>query len=488
MKDIKFSESDKKVYLTIDNETQTIPIYDINKKYSFIELNKLLDIVLNEDIIIDATIYTYDKDDMENNDIEIEKANIADFDGTVNITIYQDDNTIYYSDSIIFMQGRIQHTIPNTLPLGTYKITIDFTGNKYIQSTNLQTYLKINKRLGYFTFDKKQYQGYPNDNITITGKLRDTLNNNPLVNCLVEYQFNTNKYITASDEDGNIQFNIYIPDTDITHCTDHNETYDNIDISNNNIGTPYENEYEDTTIMTEHNTNITHNINFTNNTNIKINNDLSYILIVSIDNESYYIDSTFTTIQIKKLPTLINIQQDIVNNNISIYGNVIANYSSHDENVKYGNATLRFDDIDYSQTINIQEGVHFDIDLAEINSLYNNSSLDEHIPYQITQQPTSLAIKIENEKVSIGDKIIATVTLQSTILSEYIQGGMISFVLKSNNKEVYRYSTQTDSLGHAVFYFNTSHAETYQLYASYYGLCGYQDSQSAIKTIQVEGE
>ena len=57
----------------------------------------------------------------------------------------------------------------------------------------------------------------------------------------------------------------------------------------------------------------------------------------------------------------------------------------------------------------------------------------------------------------------------------------------SQDKEVYRYATEIDHTGQAVFLFNTSKKDTYKVKAHYYGIFGYTDSESnIIENIEVK--
>lgn len=68
IEDIEFLDTDEKISVTIDNETQDIPIQKIKKFRTYIGLNKTLNTALHNDIVLDASIY-YGKD-IEDNDIE----------------------------------------------------------------------------------------------------------------------------------------------------------------------------------------------------------------------------------------------------------------------------------------------------------------------------------------------------------------------------------------------------------------------------------
>ena len=79
---------------------------------------------------------------------------------------------------------------------------------------------------------------------------------------------------------------------------------------------------------------------------------------------------------------------------------------------------------------------------------YNTSNIEEPIVYTKTlEQPTAITIDVDTDSVQAGEPIIATATVTSDISKEFVQDGMIVFILKNNDKEVYRYGTRIDSVG-----------------------------------------
>lgn len=584
IEDIRFYDSGKKINLTIDNEKQNIPIHAVDKLYTFIELNKPLETPLKENIEIDAslcylpydidvdnlddygdtsfnldiypptdtihkgdhvqisakftsdnkeknfkniTVKFYDTDEEIYDSPTIIAAKKVTLDGIATITIYNGEQ-VYYTNDVVFKKGIIQDSIVNKLPIGEYKATIEFAGNKYLQSTILTTDFNVVKRLAVFTFDNEYYYGEPTESIVLSGKLKDKITNKPVKNCTIKYDFDSETYSTTSNVSGSAFFNIEIPDANKIHCLD--VTIDDmVDIVENEEGEPYVDEYEEPLQDFDDDGNIIEieddeeiDVQFEADSLEPTNNEssdtfyekgtdddvverlideypvTSYEVSVYLDNDSYNVENTSTSVIINKLPTEVSVNQTIppVNNIGKLIGGVIANYKNGDKNVKYGHIYVSFDDTDYiSDAVPVSDGTYsIDIDFAKINDNYNVSSLDNPIPYIGTiTQDTITHIEVEgedteNEDVSIevGNPIIATATVQPTISSDYIRDGMMVFVLEKDGKEIYRYGTQIDSIGRAVFFFNTSTTGVYKIRASYQGLFGYKTSESSIKNIKVE--
>ena len=105
---------------------------------------------------------------------------------------------IYYQNNVAFKQGKIQDNIINTLPLGSYKAVIKFEGNKYLQPTVLNIEFKVNRRRALCIFSEDTYYGLPDESIKIVGYLKDKINNKPIKNCTVSFDFDGNTYSSES--------------------------------------------------------------------------------------------------------------------------------------------------------------------------------------------------------------------------------------------------------------------------------------------------
>ena len=72
LEEIDFQDSGNQVSVTIDNETQSLPIKKINKLSTYIGLNQSLNTALENNIEVDAFIYYIKKSeepDIENSEI-----------------------------------------------------------------------------------------------------------------------------------------------------------------------------------------------------------------------------------------------------------------------------------------------------------------------------------------------------------------------------------------------------------------------------------
>lgn len=576
MEEIRFNDSGKKISVSIDNETQEIPIYEIDRFKTFITLNQSLNTPLKEKIIVDASLnylsydtieedlsYT-DNTDVNTNTIasnetvvesdyntlnedneysepipeinnqhnqivtnnwqygaEIDTNNIeikqVDLDGIVTITIYNGD-TVYYKKDVAFKKGEIKDIITNTLPIGEYKAVIDFAGNKYLQPTTLNIDFNVEKRLAFFIFDKEEYYGDPNESIIVSGVLKDSLTKKVIKECPVKFDFDSNTFSTTTNSLGIAYFNVDIPDTDITHCLLQPDN-EEVDVSSNEPGDEYEDDpeehldFDDDGNIIEIEDEEDLEVPFVADNPIDVQNEddtifdnkyeydvddtldygypnAAYSLVIYLDSDSYQNENTTVNIIANKLLTSTEIKQtsDVVNNIVTLEGEIKSHYKNEDKNAVYGNIIVSFDDSDYiSNKISINTNGEFstEIDFDEVNLSANKSEIATLIPYtKNLSQNTVIDITAENQ-VTVGEAMTATAMVHPTNSNLNIQDGMVVFILTANNKEVYRYGSQIDSAGRAVFFFNTSKKETYKIQAHYYGLFGYNESESEIKTIEV---
>ena len=183
LEDIHFTDSGEKISITIDNETQEIPIKKFNKLPTYIELNQSLNTALESDIQLNASIFYNKTTSQINNDENIIGDNIPDenihidtepedmyaylmslehdedrisIDGSVVVTIYNGEEKYHIKDTF-FKKGKIIDSIPNTLPLGSYLMTIEYPGSKYFEPCVLSVNFNIEKRLGKCTFQSERY-------------------------------------------------------------------------------------------------------------------------------------------------------------------------------------------------------------------------------------------------------------------------------------------------------------------------------------------
>ena len=105
IEEIDFQDTDNRVSVTIDNETQRFSIKKINRLSTYIDLEQSLNTALENNIELKASIY-YIRRNNENETIKLNS------DGTVTITIYDGEN-IYYSENKRFIKGDIKDSIKN---------------------------------------------------------------------------------------------------------------------------------------------------------------------------------------------------------------------------------------------------------------------------------------------------------------------------------------------------------------------------------------
>ena len=531
LEEIDFQDSGNQVSVTIDNETQSLPIKKINKLSTYIGLNQSLNTALENNIEVDAFIYYIKKSeepDIENSEINTEVTQERDYlystedndikfltgvdsndlkiniDGIVTITIYNGEE-IYYIKDVRFKQGHIIDSIANTLPLGTYTMVIQYNGNKYFEESSLTIEFNVEKRLAICELEKERYYGDLLETINISGILKDSERETPINNCLFYYDFNGETKSVTSNINGEFLFNITIPEPDISHC---NLSYELIDDSEFEPGELYEEDAEeefidedgnirrysdiedsDTLYDSEDNITITPEDIPEYSDDIEIEEDYpnaSYIINLYTDNESYYFNNTEIEIIVNKAPTHITLDSTNPNtqtNILEIAGSGFSTYNNADNDIKYGKINIELPDFNYKHhTINIEKGLFTtDINLSDVYSIYNNSEIAVLEPYDTTNIiNTSIEINGDN-KVAIGDMFTLEGKVTATSMEGYVKYGVLIFNLYDAH-EVYQNDT--------IIYENNDIEPLYR-YATEIGRTGtgvfnFNTSQSKKYNIQVE--
>lgn len=531
LEEIDFQDSGNQVSVTIDNETQSLPIKKINKLSTYIGLNQSLNAALENNIEVDAFIYYIKKSeepDIENSEINTEVTQERDYlystedndikfltgvdsndlkiniDGIVTITIYNGEE-IYYIKDVRFKQGHIIDSIANTLPLGTYTMVIQYNGNKYFEESSLTIEFNVEKRLAICELEKERYYGDLLETINISGILKDSERETPINNCLFYYDFNGETKSVTSNINGEFLFNITIPEPDISHC---NLSYELIDDSEFEPGELYEEDAEeefidedgnirrysdiedsDTLYDSEDNITITPEDIPEYPDDIEIEEDYpnaSYIINLYTDNESYYFNNTEIEIIVNKAPTHITLDSTNPNtqtNILEIAGSGFSTYNNADNDIKYGKINIELPDFNYKHhTINIEKGLFTtDINLSDVYSIYNNSEIAVLEPYDTTNIiNTSIEINGDN-KVAIGDMFTLEGKVIATSMEGYVKYGVLIFNLYDAH-EVYQNDT--------IIYENNDIEPLYR-YATEIGRTGtgvfnFNTSQSKKYNIQVE--
>lgn len=531
LEEIDFQDSGNQVSVTIDNETQSLPIKKINKLSTYIGLNQSLNTALENNIEVDAFIYYIKKaeePDIENSEINTEVTQERDYlystedsdikfltgvdsndlkiniDGIVTITIYNGEE-IYYIKDVRFKQGHIIDSIANTLPLGTYTMVIQYNGNKYFEESSLTIEFNVEKRLAICELEKERYYGNLLETINISGVLKDSERETPINNCLFYYDFNGETKSVTSNINGEFLFNITIPEPDISHC---NLSYELIDDSEFEPGELYEEDAEEEFIDEDGNIRRYSDIEdsdtlYDSEDNITITPEdipeypddidieeyypnASYIINLYTDNESYYFNNTEIEIIVNKAPTHITLDSTNPNtqtNILEIAGSGFATYNNADNDIKYGKINIELPDFNYKHhTINIEKGLlTTNINLSDVYSTYNNSEIVVLEPYDTTNIiNTSVEINGDN-KVVIGDMFTLEGKVAATSMEGYVKHGILIFNLYDAH-EVYQNDT--------IIYENNDIEPLYR-YATEIdrngiGVFNFNTSQSKKYNIQVE--
>ena len=496
IEEIDFQDTDNRVSVTIDNETQRFSIKKINRLSTYIDLEQSLNTALENNIELKASIY-YIRRNNENETIKLNS------DGTVTITIYDGEN-IYYSENKRFIKGDIKDSIKNTLPLGSYVMTIEFAGNKYFEPSSLSVNFDVEKRLGTCTFKKERYYGEFTETIGITGTLKDSERSTAIKNCILNYDFNGETYTTYTNTDGEFNLAVTIPKPNITHCI--NYRGDNIEEINFEPGDLYQDIYEEEFKDDDGNIRKYSDIeNFEDDTNnpiteeeeIEANDEAhieetivnyypnaTYLIDIYIDNDSYQLKNAQIEVIANKAPTFITINSvntDTVSNILTVHGSVLATYNNTDNEVQYGHVTISLQDFNYQhEPLFITDGNAFstNIDLVHIYSAYNTNDTMEIVPYDTTKTAYTKTTISGDTSAKVGDTFTVQAQVESTLGEPVTDGALIFTLFDTNNNLLYQYAVELDSTGLGMFSFSTSRKITYQIQAQYVGMFGYQDSQS----------
>ena len=536
LEEIDFQDSGERITVTIDNESIELPINKINRLPTYIELNQSLNTALESNIKLDANIF-YVKQistNIENEEINTEVTEASDdnnytkyllangydsyhinIDGTVTVTIYNGEE-IYYIRDVFFRKGNIIDNIDNTLPLGSYKMIISYSGNKYFEPSQLEVNFNVEKRLGQCIFDKEVYYGDLEENLHIMGKLIDNERNIPVNNCELSYDFDDKTYTTSTNSNGEFYLDVTIPSPDISHCF---LLYNEIDESDFVPGDLYEDTPEEEFIDEDGNirkysdiedeeTPIEEESSIVESVVDKItdNNDIttyypnaSYILNVYTDNASYYLNNTEIEIIVNKAPVLItanSTNSGEVSNTVNIIGSVLSQYNDKDNDAQYGEVDIVLPDFHYNHLpIKVIDGIiNTDINLIDVYSAYNKNDVEEINAYDTTNiMNTNINVSgdIYNENddnyISVGDSFVIEATVLSVGSTDYVPYGALLFSLMDEEKNIiYQYETEVDRIGMGIFNFNTSKEANYYIQVEYLGIFGYQYSKSSIFEVRVK--
>ena len=396
------------LYATIDNQTKPLNLKEIEKDEVTIVNLASTGIPLYTSIPICVRL-----DTAKNNIIEKGLLKIKIIERTPNKDI------IHYEDEGSIVNGKYQTNIDKNLNLGTYIIDIYYTGGKFFNAAQLQYYLTIERRPILFDIQKTQYHGKPYEDVNIHLEMYDALNRIPITNIRVDYIYNKTHYITKSDNEGGIDFQITVPDT----CEGDS-------------------------------------------------------IVLYVENEVYEYTKTQIDILVDRLETKIGAYHSFEDNNIVIYGNVLAYNNDIMYDTQYGDIGLYIDD-ELVDADNVEDSV-FELRYNYEDYLSEYSNTDDTV---VNEQGTiGVNTELQVKADSIPGEVKFTVKV-TDFNDKKVLDGMVYFEFKNNKNQ---FIQELDENGEAICYFYISEANTYKIRYKYYGIFEYEDSEMKEEMIEVQ--
>lgn len=494
---------------TIDNETLPINkdtssegIFKIIKYHTQFFNNSNLNTILNAPINVDLFLGYIDEDE------EIEAIDT----GVVSLTLTSiTGQTIYDQKNITFKNGIIQTQFANTLSIGKYLLQAEYLGNRYLENTSITIQFNIEKRIIKCTIDNDIPQGYPQETISIGVTLTDYLNDKKINDCIINYSFNSFKYITKTNEQGYALLTFSMPKVDSSVCPKA--------LDPNYVEEEYVITQDDDVFYFDDNGMIKYSNPNRTEFNIDYNGDYvpvfnkedipkgyenedvvqtytlvpRYPLEISIDSDIYQLQiEQSVNVLLKQYSTEIVYNTTINNSTINIEGDVIGkDVNNKLANVEYGIVALNITEINphpYKQAT-VDENGHFKFS-AEIKQTENANK--QPLPTKLY----STTLETYTDLSIIGDttvsrsyakkhKIGFKANVKTVATNHIVACGMITFIIMKNYDEVYRYITELNKNGEAYFYFDVSTIGDYQVKAEYYSIFEYLSSESDIETYKI---
>ncbi len=535
--DLNFRDTDKKVTVQIDNQIKNIVIKELVRKETGFVMLETVDTVLYNPISIDMllTIITPRDDDFDeeseniNDAIDAEDSNIDVITvpkGFVNLKITNlNQNIVYDEQKISFRNGQIKTTMTQGLKIGEYLLIAEFLGNRYYEPTQLTLQFAIGKRKVKCHFHDNVLSGYPNENISLGVTLLDTLNEKKINYCTINYFFAHNNYITQTNEQGYAQLHFSMPSIGSDPCVNNIITNNNIvaqeyvtdediDVYWNDDGNIVPIENSEDFGLTKHIRDYEDPFEYIDNQytinmdpmsfNIALNDEIDdedddgeyeqdffseqnvyiYALKIAIDNNVYEMEEENIYLFVNKYDTNIIAysQQNDNENKIIIEGDVINN----NDNVEYGVVELYIPNIEYSKQTSLTNDGHFIFEIlySDISvPIFTNDTPTSIEDYSLNHQ-TKITIIDNNNVNNLTPNYIDkhhlnfSATVQDAMLRDTVTEGMVTFIIYSNDEEVYRYVTELDDSGEAFMSFDISTIGTYNIQAFYHPMFDYLSSQS----------
>lgn len=492
----------KDINISIDNETIPLSVKKIDKLQTYINLNKSIDIALFENIEIDALLYHegYEKkyyntiddvpdEDLENefcyvilknNDIIDENGIIVEQNhidtrrraytkGSVYISITDNNNT-YYENNMKIENGIIKLSIPNTLKIGTYTLTIEFSGNQFFTKSTYQSIFQVSKRPIECIIKNKEYYANAGETIQIPIQIIDKLNKKTINNYTIQYEFNNTINNIISDSSGNLIINELIPNPDKTHCNIKcNNIINDDDIidEDGNIQSSVISEELDTVVS-------------------EPNYQVIYPLIIFLyDNETYTLPETTIFITVKKVETEVIIKNFPLsedNRSFNIGGYIKANTQM--PYAKYGLVDIILPNNNYQiNNICIDDSGYFEkqILVSDIENVLSNETYQNIYDTIINNIYTKITTEKEEININVEDFIDITAHVEQSNGSP-VNVGMITFSLYENDIEKYIHVSELDNSGSAKFNFLTTKSGDYIVRIKYEdNVLGYKESEIEVK-------
>lgn len=521
---IQFRDTDNKVTVTIDNQSLEssdikeiirLPTSIIGRAdailYAPIDINMMLVVPTDEE---DSTQYQQ----------VVEK-------GFVNISITNINQSITYDEKKhSFRDGIIQTTMTDKLGVGEYILNITYAGNNYYEPTTLSYQFNVGKRKVECQFHTNVNGGYPGKTIEVPLTLFDALNGKTINNCTVNYTFNDVGYITRTNGSGYANLTLTMPNVDEDHCASNiitndeeviNEYIDDdeVDIYWTIDGTlvpyptdtttqfTYDDEYDETVPEEEPILSIVDEEDMEEDDEIDQEdtkyNVYVYELTIGIDNNNYEMDEQIIYLSVSKIDTQITayFTKDDVAEKIIIEGDVFSNQNYMTDNVKYGIVELYIPDVNYTKKINIGDYGHFmfEVQYEDINTVVSGN-VQPYVAQSYSPEHYTKTTMYKGDGEKITDTLVFNRSYQpkksadflaiveDQITRERINESMVTFVIKEDDDEVYRYVTEVNEIGEAYMSFDVSTIGHFTVQAFYHPMFNLLGSESQIIQYEVREE
>lgn len=514
-----FVQADGYLQATIDNQTENnIKVYKINKQETRIILNQSsLDTAINEDIYISGTVITTNQDSDTQNKFRAQT-------GIMYIKILNASNQVIIEETTpLERNGLFSICLPNKLQMGTYYCVIEYPESKYFLSCSHTTQFDITKRTIGYKLDKSSYSGYPNQEVTVKLYLYDYKTKLP-IEVLMSYSFDGKEYLVRSDGDGYATINITIPDVNKEDCKSFMDEY-NAYIK---TITPVEEQeeepqriymmglkgwvYQNGQLIQWFDDEYTYYVNRNPVTIVeegmsdpekaeRETTQLKYhILTINIDDEKYVAYPIAIRIYVKKSPTTIDVHTiKPADDKIRLAGDVYGAIGK----AKYGKMGFQVINQNQEEIFFINDDGSFEFFYDPVESMLQSSNNRKEIDHQNTihDKMTLTELIIADTYDDVDDEtyiynvynnkqLKAIVNVTTSEDEKPVLEGMVRFTIvrKRDGKINYKYTEEITDDGQAIMLFDLSTVGDYYIYAEYFGMFNYLNSNSDFKQYTVINE